>query len=108
MRYLLAALGGAVVGAGAALLLAPQSGEETRTLIRDKATKTGTDIQEMAQEKTTQLRSKLHGYREDVDSALQKGQDLLSQGKEKLSGLTSGRAAETMADSEMMPPVPAI
>jgi gas vesicle protein len=108
MRYLLAALGGAVIGAGAALLLAPQSGEETRTLIRDKATKTGTDLQELAHEKSTQLRSKLTSYREDVDSALQKGQELLSQGKEKLSGLTSGRSAEMMTESETLEPMAAI
>jgi len=108
MRYLLAALGGAVVGAGAALLLAPQSGEETRTLIRDKATKTGSDLQEMAHEKSTQLRSKLSSYREDVDSALQKGQELLTQGKQKLSEMTSGRSAETMTESESLEPTPAI
>jgi len=108
MRYLLAALGGAVIGAGAALLLAPKSGEETRTLIRDKATKTSTDLQELAHEKSTQLRSKLTGYREDVDSALQKGQELLNQGKEKLAGLTSGRSTESMTESETMSAMPTI
>jgi gas vesicle protein len=43
---------GALVGAAAALLLAPQSGEETRALIRDK----GIELQERSAEMSAEAR----------------------------------------------------
>jgi gas vesicle protein len=39
---------GAVIGGGAALLFAPKSGRETRSLIRDKAVETGHMVKERA------------------------------------------------------------
>ena len=44
---------GGLVGAAAALLLAPQSGEETRTIIREKSI----ELKDLAEEKTTEVRT---------------------------------------------------
>jgi gas vesicle protein len=44
-----AVLGGAI-GAVLALLFAPQSGEETRKMIKEKATEAGKDFEEMKKE----------------------------------------------------------
>jgi gas vesicle protein len=53
---------GGLVGAIAALIMAPQSGEETRLMIRDKsielkdmATSTASEISRVSQEKATEL-----------------------------------------------------
>ena len=67
MKFLLAMLGGAAIGAGAALLLAPQSGSETRSLIKDKTTECTDSLQEFAHETTMSLRNKLKGFRQDLD-----------------------------------------
>ena len=67
MKFLLAMLGGAAIGAGAALLLAPQSGSETRSMIKDKTTECTDSLQEFAHETTMSLRSKLKGFRQDLD-----------------------------------------
>jgi gas vesicle protein len=45
---------GGLVGAGAALFLAPQSGEETREMVRER----GIELKSRAEETATQLRSK--------------------------------------------------
>jgi len=61
---------GGLVGAATALLLAPQSGEETRTLIRDK----GIELKDMAVEygQDVQLRAEkaLDDTREQLDVVL--------------------------------------
>jgi len=84
MRYLWAALGGAAVGAGAALLLAPQSGRATRKLIADKTAKCTRDTQSLVRGKAKHLRNKMQGYRHQAEGVLERGQDLVDQGKATL------------------------
>ena len=85
--------GGALVGGAAALLLAPQSGEETRSQIRDK----GIELKEKAEEtygeviaeiedSTTELRSRLEGLSTKMDQ-------LIAQGKDEFQRLTHKGAA---------------
>jgi gas vesicle protein len=62
MRTFLAALGGAAVGACAALLFAPQSGRATRSLLRDKTVKCTGDVGEFVQGKSTHIQNKMKGY----------------------------------------------
>ena len=64
-------LAGAIIGAGAALLLAPQTGAETRRLLRDYAEKAEEEIRERLPEAKAML-----------DSAIEKGKDFVERGKE--------------------------
>lgn len=74
---------GALVGAAVALLFAPQPGEETRSLIRERGVELGQragDLQNQAKEKATQLQSKVkEAVEEGKATAAQKRQELLSQ-----------------------------
>lgn len=89
MKYLLAALGGAAIGAGAALLFAPQSGRSTRASIRDKTTKYTGDIQDFAKGKSTHLRNKLRGAKHEIESAINKGREMIDQGSARVLESTS-------------------
>ena len=75
-KTLLAMLGGAALGAGAALLLAPQTGRATRARIRDKAVKYSNDVTDFAQSKASHLRNKMTGYRHMAGDLAEKAQDL--------------------------------
>ncbi|HUF38935.1 MAG TPA: YtxH domain-containing protein [Anaerolineales bacterium] len=85
---------GGLVGAAVALLMAPQSGEETRTVIKEK----GIELRDMAAEKAEEVRT-MAG--EVADSAKSKAADLQKRGqvvleeqKEKLSSaLEAGKKA---------------
>ena len=100
---------GALVGGAAALLLAPQSGEETRSQIRDK----GIELKEKAEttygeviteieDSTTELRGKLEGLSAKMD-------ELIAQGKDEFQRLThrgekiGDEAAEAAADEAPAP-----
>ena len=48
--FLAGAVIGGAIGATCALLFAPQSGEETRKMIKEKADKTAKDIEELKKE----------------------------------------------------------
>ena len=61
---------GAVVGAVACLLLAPQTGRRTRALIRDKTTKYLRDIAHFADRKSKHLANKARGYAHEVRDVL--------------------------------------
>ena len=77
---------GGVAGAVAALLLAPQSGEETRTLIKDKSI----ELRDMAAEQADVFATKAGKVAEDarvrgkelVDSAGKTANDAKARGKE--------------------------
>jgi gas vesicle protein len=83
---------GALAGAAAALLFAPQSGEETRALIRDK----GIEIQERSVEMSAEAR--------------QRAEALSAQTRDKAAGLQTkvkqaveeGRTAGTQAKEDML------
>ncbi len=76
-------LSGALIGAGLALLLTPQPGEETRRMIRGYAEKAEEDMYGIAKE-----------ARGNVESAVGQGKDLLDEGKKILgSAYESGKEA---------------
>ena len=96
MRYLLAAIGGAAVGAGAALLLAPQNGKATRTLLKDKVTKCTHDTQDLIQGKATHLKNKMQGMKHGADGLMQRGQEMMDQGKAALGmDASTGQPTDT-------------
>lgn len=74
---------GVLVGGAVMLLFAPQAGEETRTLIKDK----GIELKDKTSEKAEEYRQK------SMDSAAtlqQRGQVLIEEQKSRLSKKTSG------------------
>lgn len=79
---------GALVGGAAALLLAPQSGEETRQQIRDKgielkekAETTYNEVIDEIEDSTTELRGRLEGLSAKMD-------ELIAQGKQEFTRMT--------------------
>jgi gas vesicle protein len=74
---------GALVGAAAALLLAPQSGEETRGLIHDKGVELGHRADELgveARQRATDIQVRMQqAVEEGRATATQKKEELLSQ-----------------------------
>lgn len=68
-------LAGAIIGMGAALLLAPQSGAETRKLLKTYAEKAEEEMREKAKE-----------VRATLDTTIEQGKQFI---KEKKSGLTA-------------------
>ena len=73
MKSLMWMLGGAMIGAGAALLYAPTTGGHMRSMIRDKFTKYSNDVSDTVQSKARHMRNKAKGWQhkagEMVDSA---------------------------------------
>ncbi len=89
---LLSFLLGGIVGAGLALLLAPQSGEETRKKIRDFAD----DVKDRTTDYVDKTREKVASYIDDgkglyeqkksvVKSAIEAGKEAYEREKERLS-----------------------
>ena len=84
---------GSLAGAAAALLLAPQSGEETRTLIREKSIELK-DKAAMTAEETRDRADKLIEETRDralsaIEEARVKAVAVLEEQKAKLSAMTS-------------------
>ena len=82
---------GGLVGAATALLLAPQSGEETRTLIRDKSIELKDKASETATEARTRAEAGLADAQARAEAALAEAQaryeELAQQAKEKTEEL---------------------
>ena len=96
---------GAMVGGAAALLLAPQTGEQTRAQIRDKgielkekAETTYGEVIDEIEDSTGELRGRLEGLSAKVD-------ELIAQGKDEFARLTKkgqdigDEAAEAAVDA---------
>jgi len=76
-------LAGAIIGAGAALLVAPQTGAETRRLLREYAEKAEDEIRERIPDAKAML-----------DSAIEKGKEFVGAKKSALSSaIEAGREA---------------
>jgi gas vesicle protein len=76
--FLIGFVVGGLTGAVAALLLAPQSGEETRALIKDK----GIELRDKAVETADQTKVKVEKYAAD---AKVKGQELIDSAKKAVA-----------------------
>ena len=75
-------LAGAVIGAGIALLLAPQSGAQTREMLRDYAERAKEDLRERGQEAKATLSSAMDRGKAAFESAKQQGKETLDTAKE--------------------------
>lgn len=91
---------GGLAGAGAALLLAPQSGKETREQIqqktielRDRTAETVEDAVSQVKSKTHQITSNLHGKVEELQH---QGQEMIAEQLERVSvAAEAGKVALT-------------
>ena len=77
---------GAITGAAVALLMAPQTGEETRRLIRDKAR----EGRERAEDAARQGRELWNRQRETLASAFERGREAYQQARSQPTGGPSG------------------
>ncbi len=89
---------GGLAGAGAALLLAPQSGKETRTQIQQKTIELRDRAAETVDETMSQVKSKTHQITADVrhkaGELQQQGQELLVKQLDHVSeAAQAGKAA---------------
>lgn len=85
--FLAGFLVGAVVGAAAALLMAPQSGQETRTRIRE----TGLELRDKAEELSVEARREAERLADEAakkaQDAQQRGRIVLDEQKTRVQGL---------------------
>ena len=80
----LAFLSGAAIGAIGALLLAPQSGQESRDRIRTYARRTGEDLREMADKAGETWQTAVSKGREFVEEQKSTLKDALEAGREAM------------------------
>lgn len=83
---LLALLGGAVIGAGIALLYAPQSGRRTRQKLKDL----GEDAEEYARELLGDAEKGVEKAKRKGEEWLHKGQDFVESKIRQVSGSQDG------------------
>jgi gas vesicle protein len=74
-------LAGAMMGAGAALLLAPQTGAQTRTQLREYAQRAEDEVRE----RMGDVREKMKEAKTTLDSALEQGKQFLQEKKSVIS-----------------------
>lgn len=98
---------GALVGAAAALLMAPQSGEETRDLIRDKgielreqADELSAEARKRAERVQVQAREKALELQSQVKQAVDEGKTAAAKKKEELLAQIEEPPTADMATTE--------
>lgn len=85
-------MAGAILGAGAALLFAPQSGRKTRKDITRYARKTGKVVEGLAGEVAGNVAGMVDAVEETAEEFLEKGKDLSRESREAvLNALNEGQ-----------------
>lgn len=83
--FLIGLMVGAVVGAGAALLLAPESGEETRGRLARMARDAKTDVEDQVEEWSGQARRQLARRRKRVRRAMRRAGESLEDVRDRFT-----------------------
>lgn len=92
MTGALLVMAGAILGAGVALLVAPQSGRKTRSEIARYARKTGRQLEGVAGEVVGSVAGMTEAVEEKAEDLLEKGKDLSRESLEAvLSALNEGQ-----------------
>src|SRR5437588_12236441 len=81
-------LAGALIGAGVALLLAPQSGAETRGMLRDYAGRAKDELKQRGQKVKSTLDSAMERGKEAFEATKERGKDMYSSGREAIREAT--------------------
>jgi len=85
---------GGLVGAAVALLFAPQSGEETRTLIYDKGIELKDQAEEFVDDTRTRAEKLAKEAKAKAEDLQKRGQELLDDQKKKITkAVDSGKEA---------------
>ena len=93
---------GLTVGAGVALLFAPQSGEKTRRDIVRSGRRARVRAREMAEDLRDRAEDTFHDARARVDDQLDSARDAVGRGKRKVNrAVGSGRAAASHAREDL-------
>jgi gas vesicle protein len=85
---------GGLVGAAVALLMAPQSGEETRTIIRDKGIELKDKVEQASQETRAKAEELAKEARTKAEDLQKRGQVILEEQKTRIEkAVESGKQA---------------
>ena len=85
---------GGLVGAAVALLMAPQSGEETRTMIRDKSLELKDQVEQTAAEARSKAEQIAQQARQRAEELQKRGRVVLEEQKTRLGGaIEAGKKA---------------
>lgn len=93
---------GLAVGAGAALLLAPASGQETRERLQREARRAGKRVKDLADEATDELAGRAGRTRARFDERVERARDAVrSRTRAVGDAVDAGREAATQARAEL-------
>jgi gas vesicle protein len=88
-NVLVAFMAGVVVGAGVALLIAPQTGQETRRLLAKKAGELKEEAEEIIEDALDKSKKVLREKKEQFDAAIEAGKEAMTDAKKKLKEAVS-------------------
>jgi gas vesicle protein len=71
VSFLLGAVGGAIVGATIAILLAPESGQDLRSDLRNRISRFGDELKDAANQRRTELERQLQSFRQPGEIPLE-------------------------------------
>jgi gas vesicle protein len=71
VSFLLGATGGAIVGATIAILLAPESGQDLRSDLRNRISRFGDELKDAASQRRTELEHQLQSFRQPGEIPLE-------------------------------------
>jgi gas vesicle protein len=93
---------GGLVGAAVSLLLAPQSGEETRTMIRDKGIELKDQVEQTASETRARAETLAKEARMKAEDLQKQGQVILEEQKTRIEkAVESGKKAARRKKDEL-------
>jgi gas vesicle protein len=93
---------GLAIGAGAAILFAPRSGEDTRRMIGDRARDAGTKARQVLDEATATMQDKLMDMRGDVEERFGDASRAVNRRRRQMEhAFDAGRSAAQEARREL-------
>jgi gas vesicle protein len=93
---------GGIVGAAVALLLAPQSGEDTRTQIRDKGIELRGQVEQTASDARARAEQIAQEARERAEDIQERGQVVLEEQKSRIEeAIEAGKNAARLKRAEL-------
>ena len=86
---LVAFMAGVVIGAGVALLYAPQTGKETRRMLAKKAGELKDEAEEIMEDTLDKSKKILREKKEQFDAAIEAGREAMVDAKKKIKDAVS-------------------